>query len=93
MIMRVDNVYSAYKPYITNGVGRQRRANAPDGQIRDSFSLSVQAADYQLAHQAISQLPAVRQDKVDTLRLQIEADQYSVSPAMVADRILQNTVY
>ena len=91
--MRVDNVYSAYKPYNASGAGRQRRANAPDGQIRDTFSLSVQAEDYQLARRAVSRLPDVRQDKVDALQSQIAAGQYSVSPAMVADKILQNSIY
>ena len=91
MIMRVDNVYNVYKTYNTNNTGRPRRTGVADGQIRDSFSLSVQAEDYQLARRTISQLPDVRQEKVDTLRSQVEAGQYWVSATMVADRILQNS--
>ena len=91
MINRVDNVYNVYKAYNTVGVGRPRRSIAAAGQVRDSFSLSVQAEDYQLARRTISQLPDVRQDKVDTLRSEIETGQYSVSATMIADRILQNS--
>lgn len=89
--MRVDNVYSAYKVYNTNGAGRPRRTGATGGQSQDIFSLSVQAEDYQLARRAVSRLPDVRQDLVNTLQTQIANGQYKVSADMVADRILQNS--
>ena len=89
--MRVDNVYSAYKLYNTNNTGRQRRSNSIGAQAQDSFSLSVQAEDYQVARQAVSRLPDIRQGRIDALQFQIASGQYSVSAAQVADKILQNT--
>ena len=93
MNMRIGNVYDAYRTYNTNGAGRPRRANAPDGRIQDTFSLSVQAEGYQLARKVVSNIPDVRQEKVTSLQSQIANGQYSVSADMVADRILQNSTY
>ena len=92
--MRVDNAYSAYKLYNTSGSGRPRRtATFGQGPQEDTFTLSVQAEDYQLARKAISRLPDVRDQKVLQLQSQIESGQYSVSASAVADRILQNLDY
>lgn len=93
MSIRVDNVYSAYKTYNTSGAGRQRRTETADGEIRDNFTLSVQAEDYRIARQAVSRLPDVRQERVEALQTQIASGRYTVSSAMVADKILQNTIY
>jgi len=91
--MRVDNIYSAYKIYNTNGAGRPRRSHIISGQSQDSFSLSVQAEDYQLARRAVSQVPDVRSERVDMLQSRIAAGRYSVSASMVADKILQNAIF
>lgn len=90
MSMRVDNVYSAYKLYNTNGSGRQRAADSSSGQNQDTFTISVQAEDYQLARQAVSRMPDVRWDKVEAVQSQIASGEYTVSPAMVADKILKD---
>ena len=91
--MRVDSAYSAYKLYNTNGAGRPRRNNVIGGQSQDSFSLSVQAEDYQLARRAVSQVPDVRSERVDMLQSRIASGRYSVSAAMVADKILSNAIH
>lgn len=91
--MRIDNVYGAYRLYDTKGTGRSRRVNNQGTQNRDIFSLSEQAEDYQIARRAVSRIPEVRQEKVDTLQNQISSGQYSVSAAMIADKILQNAVH
>ena len=90
MDIRVNNVYSAYQVYNTSGTGRQRRLGAEHEQSQDTFTMSVQAEDYRVARQAISRLPDVRLDRVEALRSQIDSGQYSVSPAMVADKILRD---
>lgn len=91
--MRIDNVYNAYKIYNTNNVGRQRRSSTVGGQLQDTFSLSVQAEDYQVARQAVSRVPDVRQGRVDALQFQIASGQYDVSAELVAEKILQNAIY
>jgi len=88
--MRVDNVYSAYKIYNTNGAGRQRRAGSVSGQQQEAFTMSVQAGDYNIARKAVSQISDVRWDRVEALQTQIESGSYNVSPAMVADKILRS---
>lgn len=90
MGMRVDNIYSVHKLYNTNVPGRQRRANAVNDQNQDTFTLSVHAEDYHLARRAVSRVPDVRGDKVDAVQSQIASGHYSVSAAMVAEKILQN---
>ena len=91
--MRVDNVLNVYKAYNTGNAGRQRRSNSADGIGQDSFSISGQAEDYQLARKAVSRVPDIRQGKVDALQFQIASGQYNVSAAAVADKILQNALY
>ena len=91
--MTINNVYEAYKTYNVNGAGRQRRAETAEKRSQDTFSLSVQAEDYQLARKAVSNLPDIRQEKVSSLQSQITNGSYTVSAAMVADRILQNSAY
>ena len=93
--MRVDSVYSTYKLYNTSGAGRQRRSSPAGTQSQDTISLSMQAEDYQMARRAVSRLnePEIRQDRVKDLQSQIASGQYSVSAAMVADKILQNAIY
>ena len=88
--MRVDNVYSAYKLYNTNGNGRNRKASAIGGQSQDTFTLSVQAEDFQLARRAVSRMPDVRNERIEAVQSQIASGQYSVSASMVADKILQD---
>ena len=92
MSIRVDNVYGAYKLYDTKGLGRQNKVGRSDAGSQDTFSLSVQAEDYQLARKAVARVPDVREDKVDALKSQIESGLYSVSASMVADKILHNLV-
>jgi negative regulator of flagellin synthesis FlgM len=88
--MRVDNTYSAYKIFSgTNQQNRHTRAEDRAARGHDVFTLSVQAEDYQLARRALSQVPDVRAERVEALRNNIESGLYTVSAAMVAEKILQ----
>ena len=91
MDIRVSGAISAYQVYNTNKNDKTRRAAAFGNDFgRDAFTLSMQAEDYQQVRNVLSQVPDMRADRVDVIRRSIEAGQYNVSAAAVAERILQN---
>ena len=91
MDIRVTGAISAYQVYNTNKNDKTRKTSATGNDSgRDAFTLSMQAEDYQQVRNALTQVPDVRTDRVDVIRQRIEAGQYNVSAAAVADRILQN---
>lgn len=90
MNMRVNSTYNAYQIFNTNSPGRARRINDASYNGRDTFTLSVQAEDYQQARRAVSRVPDVRAEEMDRIRSQIESGLYSVNASAVADKILQN---
>ena len=92
MDMRVGSTYNTYQIFSANNSGRARRINTEGSGGIDTFTLSVQAEDYKQARNAVSSVPDIRTDKVDSIKSQIEAGKYFISASQVADRILQNAV-
>jgi negative regulator of flagellin synthesis FlgM len=83
----------------TNGFGpggvdesekRTRPADArPDGSGRDRLDLSDSARRTAALADRARELPDVRQERVDALRLRLEDGTYSVDPRRVARAILE----
>jgi len=91
MDMRVSNAYSTYKIYSNSGSQRPNKAGfSADTVNRDAFTLSGQAEDYQNIRSALSQIPDVRQDQVNSIQARIESGHYNISATAIADKILQN---
>jgi len=88
--MRIDNIHSVHKLYNTDAQNWQRRTNTVGDQKQDTFSMSVHAEDYHLARRTVSNVPDVREDRIEAVQSQIASGRYSVSASMVAEKILQN---
>lgn len=96
--MRIDG------PRITGAVGLNRanrqkanearaRAREAAGALReDSLSLSSRALQVRDMKPALNVLPAVRVDRVNQLRAQIQRGEYQVDPEKLADLLLRMRV-
>ena len=71
--------------------GTQGLGGAADGLRSDQVALSQKALDMQLARQAISDVPAVRQERVEALKAQIASGDYRVDSREVARKLLEGT--
>ncbi len=67
-----------------------QKAEGIGGALRsDQVALSQKALDMQLARKALADVPAVRQDRVQTLRARIESGEYQVDSKEVARKLLE----
>ncbi|MDR1665038.1 MAG: flagellar biosynthesis anti-sigma factor FlgM [Clostridiales bacterium] len=91
MDIRAANVYNAYSVYNTKNTPRAKEVerSGKSGAVKDEFSLSNQAGDYQTVRKVLVNIPDVRMDRVNQVKAKIEAGAYHVSASDVADKILQ----
>ena len=88
--MRVDSTYNAYKIFNATDNNRLHKASNAKQNSKDTFTLSLQAEDYQVARKAVSQVPDTRSERVNAIKSQIESGQYFINASAIADKILQN---
>ena len=62
---------------------------APD----DKVNLSATAKDIQQLQKAVSELPDIRQDKVEDLKTKIGMGNYDVSGEKIADKMLGDSIH
>ena len=91
MDMRIANVYNSYSvTNIKNAPGSKKTGQSGKvGAGKDSFSMSTQAEDYQIARKALVALPDIRSDKVGSIITKINAGEYNVSSRDIAAKILK----
>ena len=56
----------------------------------DKFEISQTAKSYQVAKQAVSVAPDIREDKVADIKAKMSAGAYTVKPEDFADKIMSN---
>lgn len=88
-ITGVNQVIGAYQVQ-TSPIKKQKTVNHAQGT--DTFSLSSTAKDFQVAKQALAQIPDIRQEKVDHIKQQIESGTYNVTGKEVADKLIQRWI-
>lgn len=72
------------------GSSGAQKTEGVTGSLRsDQVALSQRALDMQLARKALADVPAVRQDKVQTLKARIESGEYQVDSREVARKLLE----
>lgn len=87
---------SDFVPQIKNGNSVQKtKGKAPvDAAVAtsggDKVQLSAGSIDVQKMKMIIQDTPAVRMDRVQALKQQIERGEYQVDPYRVADKMLMN---
>lgn len=87
--MRIDP--SAIVNQIQSVKGRGIRGpKGADGVSSDSVTLSDLTQDFKTAMAAIASAPAVREDRITSLRQQIDDGQYDISEEDIAAKLLGN---
>lgn len=84
--MKISNIGSAYGIYSQKPTISRKKNNV--GETYDSFNVSDEAKDYQIAYKAVSSSAEVREDKINALKAQIENGSYNVSAEAVAEKMM-----
>lgn len=84
--MRIDAINRVYDTYSTKNASATIKTNKTEG--KDQVALSTQAKDFATIKNMLKEVPEVRQDKVDSLKEQINNGTYNVSSQEVAQKIL-----
>ncbi|GHU41944.1 hypothetical protein FACS1894111_05040 [Clostridia bacterium] len=85
--MRIDALNQVTNLYKTTKARKTETAAAVSG--RDVVQISQVGRDYQIAKQAVAKSPEVREDKVATLKAQIDSGKYQVNPEDFAAKLLE----
>ncbi|MBE6024482.1 MAG: flagellar biosynthesis anti-sigma factor FlgM [Cellulosilyticum sp.] len=90
-MMRVDAVSRIYNTYST-----QMASSAKDtdkAKSKDEVDFSTQAKDFAAIKKMLSDVPEVREDKVQDIKQRMENGTYNVSSEEVASKILSQTIF
>lgn len=90
-MMKINGIirtYDNYKEQLTPSVQKSTQVKS-----KDQVVFSENAKDFTTIYQKLSDVPEVRQDKVDQIKKSMEEGSYNVSSREVAQKILsQNKV-
>ena len=56
----------------------------------DRLEISKEAQDYQFAMEKLKDIPQIRKDRVEKLKIQVQNGTYQVDSGKIADKILEN---
>lgn len=86
-----NQVNSVSQVYLGTVKKTKAAASADAAQPQDRVELSRDAIVIDAARKAIADTPAIREDKVEALRQQIQNGTYQVPSEQIADKILAET--
>lgn len=86
IIMRINSISQVSQLYNSNQVKRTK--SAANVSQMDAISISSTARDYQVAKNALANVPDIREDKVNDLKQSIEDGSYDVSGESFAEELL-----
>ncbi len=86
--MRIDKLANIYETYNKQTVTKYKATQKVDK--KDEVALSGTAKDFQSVYKALSNIPDVRQDKVDALKEKIASGNYNVDAKEVAEKMLSS---
>ncbi|MFA5525122.1 MAG: flagellar biosynthesis anti-sigma factor FlgM [Tissierellales bacterium] len=85
----IDKVVQAYKNQEVN----KAKTNSNKTSRNDELSLSDLAKDYQVAMNAIKNLPDVREEKVRAIKEQISTGTYVIDAGKIAEKMIENVSF
>ena len=88
--MRIDSVNRIYNAYTAQMAAGAKGAEKVKG--KDEVDLSTQAKDFTSVKRMLSDIPEVREDKVQEIKKRIENGTYNVSSKDVASKILAQSI-
>ncbi len=81
--------YQKSDNYVAN---TEKQAVSAPTKTEEKVDLSTQAKDIQLAKNALSQLPDVREQKVQEIKSQVENGKYNVSGEKIAGKMVGESI-
>lgn len=91
VIMRINSINRIYNTYNNQGVSATKTVEKVNS--KDEVDLSSQAKDFASVKKMLTNIPDVRNEKVQQIKRAMEEGTYDVSSKEVAQKILsQNTV-
>lgn len=84
--MKVSNVGNAYEIYANKTTNLKKKESV--GKAKDTVNVSDVGKGFQMAFKAVSNSPDIREDKVDSLKKQIDSGSYNISAEEISDKIL-----
>lgn len=88
--MRIDSANRIYNAYTAQMAAGAKGAEKVKG--KDEVDLSTQAKDFTSVKRILSDIPEVREDKVQDIKKRIENGTYNVSSKDVASKILAQSI-
>ena len=85
--MRINSINHVNQVYKRNQV-KPVNSISKDSQT-DALSISSKAKDYQVARKALSDIPDVREDKVNDIKARIQNGTYEVSAEDFAQKLVE----
>ena len=85
-IMRIGSITQVSQLYQTTATAKKKDTSVADQ--RDALSISSFGKDYQIAKNALANVPDVRQEKVDALKQSISKGTYEVNSEDFAAHLL-----
>lgn len=86
--MRVDAISKVSQLYQANSAKKTIKNDVSSRS--DQFQMSQTGKDYQIAKQAVSSVPDVREDRVNDIKNRIATGTYNISSKEVADKLAEN---
>ena len=87
MDFRVDGVRGAYEIYKTSKTNNIAKLSKAD-EKKDAVVFSSQAKDYQVAFQALKEVPDIRENKITEVLEKIESGSFQLSSTDIAGKLL-----
>ena len=84
--MRIEAYSQVQQIYSNSKVGKPQAAKKTN-DIRDTVSFSSIGKDIQIAKQAVSAAPDIREDKVAAIKAAYQSGQYSISAEKFAEKV------
>ncbi|HCL03042.1 MAG TPA: flagellar biosynthesis anti-sigma factor FlgM [Lachnoclostridium phytofermentans] len=86
--MRIDALSKINQLYQTNDT--RKVSKLQNGNKKDSVEISQMGKDFQIAKQAVSSAPDIRQDKVDEIKKKLASGNYEISLEELADKMIND---
>ncbi|WP_029502249.1 flagellar biosynthesis anti-sigma factor FlgM [Lachnoclostridium phytofermentans] len=86
--MRIDALSKINQLYKANDT--RKVSKSYDGNKKDSVEISQMGKDFQIAKQAVSAAPDIRQEKVEEIKQKLASGDYEISLEDLADKMIKD---
>lgn len=84
--MRIDAYNKLSRIYNTGSVKKTSKSSG--SSFSDKLEISQKGKDFRVAKEIVSQIPDVREDKINEIKKQMESGTYNIGMKEVADKVV-----